>query len=108
MRLSPRDPSLASWLTLLGSAHISLKQDKQAIDVLHRAVNENPLLSSAYQLLAAAYALTGEIDAARAALAEFDRLIPNMTIRRSLEAWSVFTRFHRLTKGLQLAGMPLE
>jgi TolB-like protein/class 3 adenylate cyclase/Flp pilus assembly protein TadD len=108
MRLSPRDPSLAGWLVLLGSAHISLKQDHQAIEVLHRAVNENPLLSSAYQLLAAAYALTGQIDAARAALAEFNRLIPNMTIRRSLEAWSVLTRFHRLTKGLQLAGMPPE
>jgi adenylate cyclase len=108
MRLSPRDPSLAAWLAILGSAHISLKQDEQAIEVLHRSVSENPQLSAAYQLLAAAYALTGQIDAARAALAEYNRLIPDMTIRRSLEAWSVLTRFHRLTKGLQLAGMPLE
>jgi TolB-like protein/class 3 adenylate cyclase/Flp pilus assembly protein TadD len=111
MRLSPRDPNLPRWLAILGSAHISLKQDRNAIEVLHRAVNENPLFSPGYQLLAAAYALTGQIDAARGALADLDRIVPDMTVRRILEAWSGgrdFKRFARFVKGLQLAGMPSE
>lgn len=111
MRLSPRDFNLPAWLAIIGSAHISLKQEHQAIAVLHRAVTENPLFSPGYQLLAAAYALTGQADAARAALAEYDRLIPNMTVQRCLQAWSDdgnLKRFRRLAEGLQLAGMPRE
>jgi adenylate cyclase len=112
VRLSPRDFNMGAWLGIIGSAHISLGRDVQAIEVLRRAITENPSNPRCYWLLAAAYALTEQLDEARAALADYGRLLPNMTIRRSLEGWSddqtMFKRFERLVGGLQLAGMPLE
>jgi TolB-like protein/class 3 adenylate cyclase/Tfp pilus assembly protein PilF len=112
VRLSPRDFNMGAWLGIVGSAHIALKQDRQAVEVLRRAVTENPSNPRIHCLLAAAYALAGRLDEARAALTDYSRLLPNMTIRRSLEGWSddrsIFERFGRLIEGLQRAGMPLE
>jgi TolB-like protein/class 3 adenylate cyclase/Flp pilus assembly protein TadD len=112
LRLSPRDFNLGAWLAVIGAAHLLLKQDEQAIDVLRRAVSANTSLPHNYALLAAAYALSGRIEAARSALVVLDRLLPHMTVKRSLERWvpapDRLRRFGRLVKGLELAGMPLE
>jgi hypothetical protein len=70
---------------------------------------------TAYAFLAAAYALTGRSEEARAAFARYDRLRPGETVanfRRSspvpfrLTSLEYRHQFERLKDGLRLAGMP--
>jgi len=113
IRLSPRDFNLGGWLFMTAAAHLCLEQDQQAIEVLHRGITENPALPINYFMLAAAYALTDRLDAARSTLAEYDRLVPKMTLKRlTAEGWSdhpeYTKRVARIGSALLLAGMPAE
>jgi adenylate cyclase len=113
MRLSPRDFNLGAWLCMLGSARLALREDYHAIDLFRRATVENPSLAYGFSLLASGYALTGQIDAARLALAQFTRMRPNITTaNEALKGWSNHPGYseplERCRQGLVLAGMPLD
>lgn len=68
----------------IGYDQLLLGQDRDAVISLQRALALDPKMSASegiYFPLAAAYARTGDIDAARQALAQADRLSPFMTVR---------------------------
>jgi len=113
MRLSPRDFNLGAWLAMLGSAHMCLGEDQKAIELFRRATVENPAFAVGFSLLASVYALTGQLEQAKAALADYARLRPNVrTAKRAMRAWSddpVYVRhLERIRRGVVLAGMPDE
>lgn len=112
LRLSPRDPMLANWLSFTGRAQFYLGRDDEAIDTLHRAAAVNPTIAGTHLHLAAAYALTDTAAEAQASLAEFEKLEPNTTIsmiKSETETMSdnaTFLKQHqRLYDGLRKAGM---
>jgi adenylate cyclase len=113
LRLSPRDPSLANWLSFIGRAQFYLGRDGEAIDTLHRAAAVNQTISGTHLHLAAAYALTNRAAEAHESLAEFEKLEPNTTIsmvKAETKTMSDNATFlqqrERLYDGLRKAGMP--
>ncbi len=68
-RLSPRDPLRAGWHTWVGVAHMMLGDDRKALEQGKRSAAANPKSAGAFTLQAAALALLGREDEARAALA---------------------------------------
>ena len=59
MRLSPRDPLLGNWYTILGSADLHLGRLDKAVDRLRKAIEIGPSYEIPYFYLAAALALQG-------------------------------------------------
>jgi TolB-like protein/class 3 adenylate cyclase len=112
IRLSPRDANLGAWLCMLGSAYMSMEQYPKTIELCRRATVENPALAYGFALLSSSYALMGQLDAAKAALADFDRLRPNMTADRAMRGWSNHPEYlkflEQMRDGLVLAGMPVK
>jgi len=112
LRLSPRDPALANWLSFIGRAQFYLGRDSEAIDTLHRAAAASGTVSGTYLHLAAAYALTSRSAEAHDALAEFERLEPNTTIsmikdetKSQSDNATFLKQRERLYDGLRKAGM---
>lgn len=81
-RLSPRDLRAHQWLYIVGAAKIHLGAHEKAIDWLRRSIEANPNFPPAYFSLAAALALLGEVDDARATAKAALTLNPGYTIRR--------------------------
>ncbi len=113
MRLSPRDPNVGHWMANMGIAHMHLERYPDAVTWLSRSHNigtSSPaLLHRAY--LVAALALAGRADDARAALAELQRIKPDVTVTGLRKIGrSTNPRFleqrQRLYDGLRLAGLP--
>jgi tetratricopeptide (TPR) repeat protein len=111
----PRDPGRWTWLGGKGQALVLLGRDKEAITALRAAIDSNPANMGDYAVLAAAYALSGDDDDARAALARYRRAHPDTTVGsfRSLSPVPLrltdpsYTRQReRLKEGLHKAGMP--
>ena len=114
-RFGPRDPGRWTWFDSRGHALILLGRDEEAIRFLRLALDANPKAVSTHAFLAAAYALTGHIEDARAALAQHDRLRPGETVtnfRRTspvpfrLTSPEYRQQFERVKDGLRKAGMP--
>lgn len=114
-RLGPRDPGRWTWLSGRGQALILLGRDTEAIHALRAALDANPKGSDTYAFLAAAYALAGQPEAARIALASYERGWPGtrvMTFRSrtpvplELTAPAYLQQRERLKEGLRQAGMP--
>jgi adenylate cyclase len=114
-RFGPRDPGRWTWLDGRGHALILLGRDEEAIRFLRIALDANPNAVGTHAFLAAAYALTGRPDEARAALAQHDRLRPGETVmnfrRKSpvplrLTSPEYQQQYERLKDGLRKAGMP--
>jgi len=76
IRLSPNEPGIAIWHGRLGMVELLQSHTDEALSWLEKANSENPRLPFVQAYLAAAYALKGETDRARAALAEAQRLSP--------------------------------
>jgi adenylate cyclase len=74
IRLSPRDPQIASWYFRIGQAHFLKSRTVEAIRWLERARRENPEIPHFRAYLAAAYALNGEAEQAAAELTEMQKL----------------------------------
>jgi len=100
---------------VLGQALLLLKRDGEAIASLHAAIESNPADVGDYAALAAAYALAGRNDEARAALAQHDRVRPDTTVTNfrnlspvplALTDPSYRQQRERLKEGLRKAGMP--
>ena len=111
-RLSPRDPLRAGWHTWVGLAHMMLGDDRKALEQSKRSAAANPHSAGAFTLQAAALALLGREDEARAALAVRQQIgSPDLTITTIKEgAPSDYPEYSRLMEryyeGLRQAGLP--
>ena len=114
-RFGPYDPGRWSWFDARGQALLLLERDDDAIRSLRTALQVNPNYVSAYAVLAAAYALKGLDDEAHAALAQYRRSSPDVTVStfRSLSpvplrltSSAYLKQRERLKVGLREAGMP--
>lgn len=79
-RLSPRDPYLNGIFVVTAAALLHLGRDREALEWAQRSVLERPSHAVAHSWVAAAAANLGEMETARAALAEFRRQLPSYTI----------------------------
>jgi adenylate cyclase len=115
IRLSPHDPFIAANYTGLGRSHLLLGHVDQSIDLLRKAYAANPQIGPDLWL-AAALGLRGDLDEARAALAEWLKFKPKLNslarLRASLPS-TVNPQFLALREktvevGLRRAGIPEE
>jgi TolB-like protein/Flp pilus assembly protein TadD len=114
--IAPRDPERWTWLQGLGRALMQLGHDAEAVDALSQAMDGNPDYLRGKAMLAAAEALTGNLEDAKLYLAEYAALEPDMTVGRFAEQRSsvppdavsaTYRReSERILDGLRRAGMP--
>jgi TolB-like protein len=113
LRLSPRDEAVPRWLSYVGLAKLHLAADAEAAEWLHRCLRANPNYPLAHFELAAALALLGNLDEARAAAKAGLALEPTFTIRR-LKAFPRHDNSdfragsRRIIQGMRMAGVPEE
>jgi tetratricopeptide (TPR) repeat protein len=103
VRLSPRDPEIDWWYLILGEAELGLRNLDATIDEAQKAISAGERTSAPYLELAAAYALNGKMDEAKAALAEARRLNPDLTVKRTIDIWP---NVPAMFDGLRKAGLP--
>jgi tetratricopeptide (TPR) repeat protein len=111
LRLSPRDELANCWMSWVGLAKLLLGADIEAVVWLRRSLNTNSNYPIAHFELAAALALLGTLDEARAAVKEGLALDPTFTIRRLKSATvsdnSIFReQGRRVIRGMRIAGVP--
>jgi TolB-like protein/tetratricopeptide (TPR) repeat protein len=111
IRLSPRDPGLDRWYSLLGIADLFLGRIEPALDRLRKSVAINPNVAMAQFFLAAAAALSGRAAEGREARDAGLRLDPNFTVARfrnepRSQNPTYLAQRERLYEGLRLAGVP--
>jgi TolB-like protein/class 3 adenylate cyclase len=110
MRLSPREPSLATWNFSIGLADLFLGRLEAAVAQLRTSAGLNPNFGLAFVFLAAALALAGRSAEAAEAAAAGRRLLPNFTIakfrRESASNNPVYlAQRERVCEGMRLAGI---
>jgi tetratricopeptide (TPR) repeat protein len=110
IRISPRDPSMNWIYALMGHAHEHLGQHEPAIEWSNKAVAIAPYWL-AYVDMISAYGWTGQLDKAKDAIAQLNKLVPNYTVGYWLAGdWSDDPEFvaqiQRMAEGLRRAGMP--
>jgi adenylate cyclase len=115
IRLSPYDAGIPGAYQVLGLCHLLLGHMEQAIDFSRKSRAGNPRLYYTHSTLAAAFALNGDLDEARSALAEAIKLKPEINSLARVRASFLYTNpeYVRLIEktvfvGLRLAGMPEE
>jgi TolB-like protein/class 3 adenylate cyclase len=113
IRLSPRDIFIFRWLLFGALAKLLLGADAEGVTWLCRSIEANRSYPLAHFLLAAALALLGQLDQARAATQAGLTLDPTFTIRRyRVNTPSDHPTFllerQRLYEGMRLAGVPEE
>jgi TolB-like protein/predicted Zn-dependent protease len=108
VRLSPRDQFCFLWLYLLGFAAFIAGRYQDALDHVERSLRQNSSIPGPYRLRAACLSELGRMEEARAALAEFLRIVPNATIG-SMRAQLPLKQpedFERYANALRRAGLP--
>jgi len=115
IRLSPNEPGIALWHGRLGIVELLQSHTDEALSWLEKANSENPRLPVVHAYLAAAYALKGQTERARAALAEAQRLSPVYANLASVQKsnWYDEPKIRALAEatyfsGLRKAGLPEE
>jgi TolB-like protein/class 3 adenylate cyclase/Flp pilus assembly protein TadD len=116
IRLNPNDPNIAVAYWSMGLAYLLQEHPHEAIDWLTRARAANPRVYYYSLDLAAALALTNDLEGARAALAEALRLKPEISSLKKQRARWAYTNNpayrgmaeKTVDAGLRLAGMPEE
>jgi adenylate cyclase len=115
IRLSPREPSLPNMHRALGVCHLLLGQVDEAVDLLRRARAGQPQFWYIHYWLAGALGLKGEIEEAKAALAESLTLNPevnSLAQQRASHPWGTTGYWELYEKtmnvGLRQAGLPNE
>ena len=107
-RLSPFDPLNFFFWTVAGIAEFVAGRYDQATGWLRKAQRSNARFSATHRTLAAALALSGDVEGAKRAASDVLRLEPRFRV-------SVFTSWYplrrpedleRLATGLKLAGLP--
>lgn len=113
LRLSPRDPLAYLWRFWLCHAHLHLHEYGEAIEECRRSVNLNNFYWYPYVDLVSAYATTGQLEQARQALAELNKVRPNFTVQaygQVAYAFSTNPQFRReiddIVDGLRKGGVP--
>jgi adenylate cyclase len=81
MRLSPRDPRMSNWHNMMADVELGLGHFDATIDEANKAIDGGWRNWYSYLNLAAAHALKGDMDQAKAALAEARRLNPQLSIK---------------------------
>jgi adenylate cyclase len=107
MRLDPFYSSLASHI--LGLAHYMLQQYEQALPALRDCVSRSPNLRAGHCWLAATYARLGQLQQARAEVAEILRIQPDYTITGTTRRTNPFKSGQdgeHLFEALRMAGVP--
>jgi TolB-like protein/class 3 adenylate cyclase len=109
-RLSPRDPNAFRWMFYAGITKLVLGADVEAVAWLRRCLEANRNYPIAHFQLAAALALLGSLEEARAAAKAGLALDPTFNIRRTRGRMSDDPIFlagsKRLLEGMRLAGVP--
>ena len=105
MRLSPRDPAMSQWFNLRADTELGLGRFDEALEDAKNAVDGGYHVFYAYLNLAAAAAFKGEMDEAKAAMAEARRLNPNLSVKWLLHHKPVL---QFAFDGLRKAGLPEE
>jgi adenylate cyclase len=106
-RLSPRDYTQAANLSVEGLCHFIAGRYAEAITCERRAVQMRPNFGTAWRTLAASAGSAGDLELARAALAECRRLQPNVSIEW-VEQYHPIVRSEdraRYIEGLRRAGL---
>jgi adenylate cyclase len=109
--LSPRDPLRSVFYSGIARARIAAGEDALAIEAARQGIAANRDHAHNHAVLTAALAHLGRMDEAKAALAEFLRVQPGITVARyrrnvtSNEPVAVKT-YARLMAGLAKAGLP--
>jgi tetratricopeptide (TPR) repeat protein len=75
---SPNDPLIYGRYSALGQCHLLLGNVEEAIEFLRKARAANPRVYFVHLYLAAALGMRGDLDEARAALAESYKLKPEI------------------------------
>jgi TolB-like protein/class 3 adenylate cyclase len=113
LRLSPRDTGAYIWFDCLCIAKLLLGQDAEAVLWGRRSIESNRGYPMVHFHYAAALALCGRLDEARAQMRAGLTLAPDFTIRRYREDRlsdnpAYLARRERILDGLRLAGAPEE
>jgi adenylate cyclase len=116
IRLSPHDHLIPIGYAGLGSCHLLLGQVGNGLEYLRKAQALNPRLYFIHFRVAAALGLKGDLQQARAALAEGIRLRPelnSLAAWRAHRPWETNPQFTALADktvylGLRQAGLPDE
>jgi TolB-like protein/class 3 adenylate cyclase len=108
--LSPRDTFAYRWMHIVGIAKMQLGADAEAVTWFHRSVEANRS-SHTHFFLAAALALLGELDEARAVARSGLALDSSFTIRRyraiaSSDNPAYLAGCDRISTGMRVAGLP--
>jgi len=116
VRRDPHDPNITTLYWALGTCHLFLGQTDEAIEFLGKARAANSRLWFPHFYLAGAFGLRGDIDEARAALAQSVKLNPavsSLSRMRTYNAWITNSDHWTLQEktlnvGLRRAGLPDE
>ena len=111
LRLSPRDTSAYRWFMFVGLAKLFLGADVEAVAWLRRSIEANRNYPLPHFYLAAALALLGSLDEARAAAQAGLVLNPTFTLRRyrstaSSDHPAYLAGRERIYEGMRMAGVP--
>jgi TolB-like protein/class 3 adenylate cyclase len=111
LRLSPHDIGAFRWMNFVGIAKLQLGADAEAVTWLRRSIDANRNVPFTYFNLAAALALLGRLDEARAAAQAGLVLDQGFTIRRFQRNLSsdnpiYLAKRERVYEGMRVAGLP--
>jgi tetratricopeptide (TPR) repeat protein len=111
LRLSPRDRLAHLWMLFVGAAKLRLGEDEEALTWFCRGLEMNRNHSLAHFQQAAAFALLGRLNEARAATQAGLSLDPGFTLRRLRAIRSSDNPIYlagslRIYKGMRMAGVP--
>jgi TolB-like protein/Tfp pilus assembly protein PilF len=114
LRLSPRDTNAFIWMIIAGHAKLQLGADEEAVARFRRSMDINRNHPRVNFYLAAALALLGSLDEAKAAVQAGLVLDPNFTLR-TLRRFSAHAASNnptflaggkRVYEGMRMAGVP--
>ena len=111
MRLSPRDSAVNVFYVFLGFAKLMLGKDEEALAWLRKSVEANRSSPFAAFTYAAALALVGRIEEARARVQSALAVTPEFTVQRyraggASDNPTYLRQRERVIEGLRLAGVP--
>lgn len=111
LALSPRDPRTSTFIRNLALAYLHMNQDAQALIIAERSIHQPKPWPRSYETLAAAYAVNGLMEEARAAVKVLLRHWPGYSINQHrAEMMSARPAFlaqrERLLAALREAGLP--